>query len=142
MVKYRLLEFRRFEIRCLDAITSLQSVLEFLSQEQPIFSVTSHRVVGSNPIWGSDFFRVLQTFNLSCVCCYIAYCQYNSSYHPPPPASVTSCLNGFWVSWTWVEGGRKIYCSRSSPGQSNLIPRQQRAIAKRYFSVHFTGVMY
>ena len=29
----------------------------------------SQRVVGSNPIWGSDFFRVLQTFNLSCVCC-------------------------------------------------------------------------
>ena len=29
------------------------------------------RVVGSNPIWGSDFFRVLQTFNLSCVCCFI-----------------------------------------------------------------------
>ena len=26
----------------------------------------SRRVVGSNPIWGSDFFRVLQTFNLSC----------------------------------------------------------------------------
>ena len=24
----------------------------------------SRRVVGSNPIWGSDFFRVLQTFNL------------------------------------------------------------------------------
>ena len=23
------------------------------------------------PIWGSDFFRVLQTFNLSCVCCFI-----------------------------------------------------------------------
>ena len=22
--------------------------------------------MGSNPIWGSDFFRVLQTFNLSC----------------------------------------------------------------------------
>ena len=31
----------------------------------------SQRVVGSNPIWGSDFFRVLQTFNLSCVCCFI-----------------------------------------------------------------------
>ena len=31
----------------------------------------SRRVVGSNPIWGSDFFRVLQTFNLSCVCCFI-----------------------------------------------------------------------
>ena len=29
------------------------------------------KVVGSNPIWGSDFFRVLQTFNLSCVCCFI-----------------------------------------------------------------------
>ena len=26
--------------------------------------------MGSNPIWGSDFFRVLQTFNLSCVCCF------------------------------------------------------------------------
>ena len=25
----------------------------------------SRRVVGSNPIWGSDFFRVLQTFHLS-----------------------------------------------------------------------------
>ena len=31
----------------------------------------SRRVVGSNPIWGSDFFRVLHTFNLSCVCCFI-----------------------------------------------------------------------
>ena len=31
----------------------------------------SQRVVGSNPIWCSDFFRVLQTFNLSCVCCFI-----------------------------------------------------------------------
>ena len=27
--------------------------------------------MGSNPIWGSDFFRVLQTFHLSCVCCFI-----------------------------------------------------------------------
>ena len=31
----------------------------------------SQRVVGSNPIWGSDFFRVLLTFNLSCGCCFI-----------------------------------------------------------------------
>ena len=27
--------------------------------------------MGSNPIWDSDFFRVLQIFNLSCVCCFI-----------------------------------------------------------------------
>ena len=31
----------------------------------------SQRVVGSNPIWGSDFFQVLQTFNFSCVCCFM-----------------------------------------------------------------------
>ena len=37
---------------------------QFLGQfmEHP---TRSRRVVGSNPIWGSDFFRVLQTFNLS-----------------------------------------------------------------------------
>ena len=27
--------------------------------------------MGLGLIWGSDFFRVLQTFNLSCVCCFI-----------------------------------------------------------------------
>ena len=33
--------------------------------------------MGSNPIWGSDFLRVLQTFNLSCICCFIVnmYCE-------------------------------------------------------------------
>ena len=27
--------------------------------------------MGSNHIWGSDFFRVFQTFNLSCICSFI-----------------------------------------------------------------------
>ena len=37
----------------------------------------SRRVVGSNPIWGSDFLWVLQTFNSSCVCCFIFKYQLN-----------------------------------------------------------------
>ena len=44
----------------------------WLTIESPVAQWLEHptrsrRVVGSNPIWGSDFFRVLQTFNLSCV---------------------------------------------------------------------------
>ena len=47
-----------------------------LTIESPVVQWLEHptrsrRVVGSNPIWGSDFFRVLQTFNLPCVCCFI-----------------------------------------------------------------------
>ena len=47
-----------------------------LTIESPVaqwleYPTRSRRVVGSNPIWGSDFFRVLQTFNLSCVCCFM-----------------------------------------------------------------------
>ena len=44
--------------------------LLLLTIESPVAQWLEHptrsrRVVGSNPIWGSDFFRVLQTFNLS-----------------------------------------------------------------------------
>ena len=31
----------------------------------------SEKIQAPDGIWGSDFFRVLQTFNLSCVCCFI-----------------------------------------------------------------------
>ena len=44
--------------------------IHLLTIESPVAQWLEHptrsrRVVGSNPIWGSDFFRVLQTFNLS-----------------------------------------------------------------------------
>ena len=41
----------------------------------PRWDLNPRRMVGSNPIWGLDFFRVLQTFNLSCVC----YPKYNQN---------------------------------------------------------------
>ena len=71
---------------CVPVITWLCSrVMRFQSRptnwplltiESPVAQWLEHptrswRVMGSNPIWGSDFFRVLQTFNLSCVCCFI-----------------------------------------------------------------------
>ena len=48
----------------------------FLTIESPVAQWLEHptrsrMVVGSNPIWGSDFFRVLLTFNLSYSCCFI-----------------------------------------------------------------------
>ena len=56
-----------------------------LTIESPVAQWLEHptrprRVVGSNPIWGLDFFRVLQTFNLSCVCCFI-YTTFASKKH-------------------------------------------------------------
>ena len=55
-------------------VSTLLKILKKLLHFQDVFTIygtRSRRVVGSNPIWGSDFFRVLQTFNLSCVCCFI-----------------------------------------------------------------------
>ena len=71
---------------CVPVITWLCSrVMQFQSRpinwplltiESPVAQWLEHLtrsrgVVGSNPIWGSDVFRVLQTFNISCVCCFI-----------------------------------------------------------------------
>ena len=46
-------------------------ITQLHSQVMTVTHGGSRRVVGSNHIWGSDFLRVLQTLNLSCVCCFI-----------------------------------------------------------------------
>ena len=86
ITKYRNLSVSRMSVphksvsSCVSVITWLCSrVMWFQSRpinlpvltiESPVAQWLEHptrsrRVVGSNPIWGSDFFRVLQTFNLS-----------------------------------------------------------------------------
>ena len=92
-----------------------------LTIESPVAQWLAHptrsrRVVGSNPIWGSDFFRVLQTFNLSCVCCFILHVINLNLLSPKPFSwqkkkkhSCTLCVPMFNVSLNWCSQQKLEY---------------------------------
>ena len=125
---------------CVPVITWLCScVMQFQSRpinwplltiESPVAQRLEHptrsrRVVGSNPIWGSDFFRVLQTFHLSHWKTKLksqkqVVCLYNFDEKKESILLIIITLHGEWCLSLFLLKTLKIWINSKSNNPINL----------------------